>query len=312
MENIMTALWGIDMGGTKIEGAVLKSAEDPEVLARLRVPTEKTKGYQHIINQVEHLIELLKKETGLSPQVIGMGTPGAIDPPTQKLKNSNTTILNGMPFQKDLEKQIQLPTLMANDANCFAVAEARMGVVKHQAPDAQMVFGVIMGTGVGGGIVFRGEVWNGLQGIGGEWGHSFLDESGGPCYCGKTGCVETIISGPSCERYYKQITGQELKLKEIINRHKDGSDPKATETVERLLHFFGKGMANIINILDPDAIVLGGGLGNIDLLYSQGVDKVREFVFNPRLDTPFLKPELGDSAGVFGAAFLTASFVDKN
>lgn len=307
----MAELWGIDMGGTKIEGTVLKSAQDPEVLTRLRVPTEKDKGYQHIIHQVGHLIDLMKKETGRSPGVIGMGTPGAIDPPTQTLKNSNTTALNGMPFQKDLEAHIQLPILMANDANCFAVAETRMGVVKKEAPDARMVFGVIMGTGVGGGIVYNGEVWNGLQGIGGEWGHSFLDESGGECYCGNIGCVETIISGPASERYYKKISGNELKLKEIIKRHHAGSDAKATETVQRLLHFFGKGMANIVNILDPDAIVLGGGLGNIDILYSGGVDKVREFVFNPRLDTPFLKPELGDSAGVFGAAFLTASFVDK-
>ena len=307
----MSALWGIDMGGTKIEGAVLKSAQDPEVLTRLRVPTEKEKGYDHIIGQVNKLIQLMKAETGLEPQAIGMGTPGAIDPPTQLLKNSNTIVLNKMPFQKNLTERIKLPFLLANDANCFAVAEARMGVVKEKMPDARMVFGVIMGTGVGGGIVYKGEVWNGLQGIGGEWGHSFLDTSGGACYCGNVGCVETIISGPSCERYYKSVTGESLKLKEIIRRHKANEDPKATETVKRLLHFFGKGMSNIINTLDPDAIVLGGGLGNIDLLYTEGVEQTKAFVFNPRLDTLFLKPSLGDSAGVFGAAFLTASFVDK-
>ena len=307
----MSALWGIDLGGTKIEGAILKDADNPQVVTRLRVPTEKTKGYDHIISQVELLVNMMKKETGLTSSAIGMGTPGAIDPPTQTLKNSNTTVLNGRSFREDLEKKIGIPFLMANDANCFAIAEARMGVVKKEAPDARLIFGVIMGSGVGGGIVVNKEVWNGLQGIGGEWGHSFLDQSGGECYCGQTGCVETIISGPSCERYYKKISGQELKLKEIIKRHKDKSDKYATETVERLLHFFGKGMANIINILDPDAIVLGGGLGNIDLLYSEGVEQVKSFVFNPRLDTPFLKPELGDSAGVFGAAFLTASFVEK-
>jgi len=168
---------------------------------------------------------------------------------------------------------------------------------------------VIMGTGVGGGIIYQGEVWNGRQGIGGEWGHSYLDDSGGPCYCGNTGCVETILSGPHTEQYYQKIAGTERKLREIIERHKKGIDPHATETVERLLHFFGKGMANILNILDPDAVVLGGGLGNIDLLYTDGVEKVKEFVFNPRLDTPFLKPALGDSAGVFGAAFLTSRFI---
>ena len=306
----MSALWGIDMGGTKIEGVVLKSAEDPEVITRLRVPTEKEKGYQHIISQIEKLVRQLQIESGLQPQCIGMGTPGAIDPPTQTLKNSNTTVLNGKPIQKAIEEQIQLPFIMANDANCFAVAEARMGIVKTTVPDAKMVFGVIMGTGVGGGIVHRGEVWNGLQGIGGEWGHSYLDDSGGPCYCGNTGCVETILSGPHTEQYYQKLSGEHLPLKTIIERHKAGTDAHASSTVERLLHFFGKGMANIVNILDPDAVVLGGGLGNIDLLYTEGVDRVKEFVFNPRLDTPFLRPALGDSAGVFGAAFLTAHFIE--
>ena len=308
----MSELWGIDMGGTKIEGVILKSAQEPEVIARLRVPTDKDKGYDHIIGQVGKLVDLLKEETGLTPTVIGMGTPGAIDPPTQTLKNSNTTALNGMPFQIDMEKRLGIKFIMANDANCFAVAEARMGIVKHTLPNARLVFGVIMGTGVGGGIVFNGEVWNGLQGIGGEWGHSYLDDSGGTCYCGKVGCVETLLAGPHTEKYYEKISGTKRKLKDIIQRHKQGVDADATKTVERLLHFFGKGMANIINILDPDAIVLGGGLGNIDLLYTEGVEKVKEFVFNPRLDTPFLKPELGDSAGVFGAAFLTAGFVDNN
>jgi predicted NBD/HSP70 family sugar kinase len=307
----MSALWGIDLGGTKIEGAILKSAEDPTVIARLRVPTEKEYGYDHIIGQIAKVIDLMKAETGLQPKAIGMGTPGAIDPPTQTLKNSNTTVLNGMPFRQDLEKKTGLPFFMANDANCFAVAETKMGAVKSNKPDAKLVFGVIMGTGVGGGIVINGNEWTGLQGIGGEWGHSYLDDSGGLCYCGNTGCVETMLAGPHTEKYYKKVSGQSLSLKEIIQHHKAGTDPFATQTVDRLMYFFGKGMANIINILDPDAIVLGGGLGNIDLLYSEGVEQVKKFVFNPRLDTPFYKPELGDSAGVFGAAYLTATFVDK-
>ncbi|HKK76343.1 MAG TPA: ROK family protein [Saprospiraceae bacterium] len=305
----MSALWGIDLGGTKIEGVILKSAQNPETVARLRVPTEKDKGYEHIISQIGKTVDLLREETGLEPKVIGMGTPGSIDPPTQKMKNSNTTVLNRQPFKKDIEDRLGLKFVIANDANCFAVAETRMGIVKEKLDDAQMVFGVIMGTGVGGGIIYQGEVWNGRQGIGGEWGHSYLDDSGGPCYCGNTGCVETILSGPHTEQYYQKIAGTERKLREIIERHKKGIDPHATETVERLLHFFGKGMANILNILDPDAVVLGGGLGNIDLLYTDGVEKVKEFVFNPRLDTPFLKPALGDSAGVFGAAFLTSRFI---
>ncbi len=302
----MPALWGIDLGGTKIEGAILRSADHPEVLTRLRVPTEKEKGYDHIINQIALLVDNMRQETGLEPTKIGFGTPGAIDPPTQQLKNSNTTILNGRPFLKDIETKLGIPILMANDANCFAIAEARMGIVMDEAPDARVVFGVIMGTGVGGGIVFNGQVWNGLQGIGGEWGHSFLDESGGDCYCGNVGCVERIISGPSLERYYKSISGQEKRLKEIMQLYEKDVDSAAKQTVHRLIHFFGKGIANIVNILDPDVVILGGGLGNIDLLYSEGVDMVKKFVFNPRLDTKFLQPKLGDSAGVFGAAYLTA------
>jgi len=299
-------LWGIDLGGTKIEGVVLKSAAQPDVLARLRVDTEADQGYQHVITRIGHLIELLKKETGASPTSIGMGTPGAIDPPTGLLKNSNSIVLNHKPFHKDLEKHLGYSFILANDANCFAMAETRMGIVPDHVEDPRLTFGVIMGTGVGGGIVINGQVHGGLQGIGGEWGHSFLDESGAECYCGNKGCVETIISGPFLQRYYKELSGTERKLKEIVQRHRDGVDPDASATMERLLHFFGKGIANLVNILDPDAIIIGGGVSNIEELYTEGVERVKSFVFNPRLETPILRPKLGDSAGVFGAAFLTA------
>ena len=146
-----------------------------------------------------------------------------------------------------------------------------MGAILEGAPDAKLVFGSIMGTGVGGGIVVDGKVWNGRQGIAGEWGHSFLHESGGKCYCGSVGCVETVISGPALERFYReQSGGQKVSLREIVNRYGKNQDPIADQTVQRLIHFFGRGMANIINILDPDAIVLGGGLGNIDLFVHRG------------------------------------------
>lgn len=195
---------------------------------------------------------------------------------------------------------------MANDANCFALAETRMGSVKEQMPDAQVVFGVIMGTGVGGGIVVNGKVINGKQGIAGEWGHIFLDESGGDCYCGKVGCVEKVISGRNLELYYEQQTGQKKKLKTIYQEHLDGSNSDSSALIKRLITFFGLGISVVINILDPDVIVLGGGVGNIDLLYTEGVEEVKKHVFNSRLDTTFLRPTLGDSAGVFGAAFLVA------
>lgn len=299
-------LWGIDLGGTKIEGAILKNSTNPNTIARLRLPTEQEKGYQHILYQIAEVVNLLKKESGLTPKKIGIGTPGTLDPTTGLLKNSNTTCLNGQPLKKDLEELIQIPLEMANDANCFAVAETTLGAVSQKIPEAKVVFGIIMGTGVGGGLVVNGQVINGKHGIGGEWGHIFLDESGGRCYCGKIGCAERILSGPSLEKFYFELTGEKIKLSEIISRHLSKSNRAATQTVDRLLYFFGKGVSYIINIIDPDVIVLGGGLGNIELLYSEGVKSTLPHIFNPELHTPFLKPMLGDSAGVFGAALLTA------
>ena len=296
--------WGIDLGGTKIEGVVLEGVNNPKPLKRLRVPTERDKGYQHILGQISKLVEVLIAETGVKPTKIGVGMPGVLDPILQTVKNSNTTVMNGMPFKKDLEQLLKLPIVVANDANCFAVAEANMGAVKERLPDAKNVFGVIMGSGVGGGIVINGKPLTGRQGIGGEWGHNFLHESGGVCYCGKTGCVETVLSGKSLERFYKELSGEKLLLKNIVEKHLEGTDEAATKTVNRLVEFFGKGISNVINILDPDAIVLGGGVGNIDLLYTEGVEEVKKHVFNNRFDTVFLKPKLGDSAGVFGAALL--------
>ncbi len=300
----MKPVWGVDMGGTKIEGAILKDSQNPEVLYRLRVPTESEQGYEHILDQIELCIAQLKENSGMQPETIGFGTPGVLDPRLQTMKNCNTVVLNGKPLKKDIEKRLQMPIKLANDANCFAIAETKLGVVKDHFTDPEVVFGVIMGTGVGGGIVAHGQLITGLQGIGGEWGHTYLDDSGGDCYCGNIGCVEKILSGTAFQKYYESRSGTFVKGHEIVARHKAGTDPIATETVERLLHFFGKGIANVINVLDPVAIVLGGGMGNIDLLYTEGVEMVKKFVFNNRLDTTFLKPKLGDSAGVFGAALL--------
>ena len=300
----MKPVWGVDMGGTKIEGAILKDAQNPEVLYRLRVPTESEQGYEHILDQIDLCITRLKENSGMQPESIGFGTPGVLDPKLQTMKNCNTVVLNGKPLKKDIEERLQRPVKLANDANCFAIAETKLGVVKDHFADPEVVFGVIMGTGVGGGIVAHGQLITGLQGIGGEWGHTYLDDSGGDCYCGNVGCVEKILSGTAFQKYYESRSGTFRKGQEIVARHKAGTDAVATETVERLLHFFGKGIANVINVLDPVAIVLGGGMGNIDLLYTDGVEMVKKFVFNNRLDTTFLKPKLGDSAGVFGAALL--------
>lgn len=304
--NMQPPLWGIDLGGTKIEGAILPSLDKAEPLLRIRVDTESNLGYEHILSQVQRLINEMKKQSGLIPSAIGMGTPGALEPSTGLMKNCNSTALISKPFKKDIEDLLQMPVILANDANCFALAETHWGIVKQHFPDARIVFGIIMGTGVGGGIVIDGKVWNGHHGIGGEWGHNFLDASGGTCYCGKTGCVETIISGPSLEKYYQWLTGNSLKLHEIAEKAEAGSDTAAKETIDRLCHFFGKAVSVITNILDPDIIVVGGGVGNIDLIYEKGVESLRGYIFNPIVNVPILKPALGDSAGVFGAAALVA------
>ncbi|HYG03271.1 MAG TPA: ROK family protein [Chryseosolibacter sp.] len=298
-------LWGIDLGGTKIEGAILKSFDKPEVLFRERVPTEAENGYEHICKQVGKLVDMMIDRAGRKPKTIGIGTPGINDPKTGTMKNCNTVEMNGKPLKKDLEKLLGMKVEMANDADCFALAETLIGVVKEDFPKARVVFGVIIGTGVGGGIVIDGKPIIGLQGIAGEWGHNFLDESGGECYCGKTGCVEKLIAGPALEKYYYTETGNKKPLKDIVAVAESKSDPTAQRTMLRLIDFYGKSMSVVINILDPDVIVIGGGVGNISLLYDRGRDAIKKYVFNNTLDTPIVRPSLGDSAGVFGAAFLT-------
>jgi predicted NBD/HSP70 family sugar kinase len=299
------SLWGIDLGGTKIEGVILKSEEEPVPLVRTRIDTEASKGYDHVLGQIGKLIKKMIAESKQIPSSIGFGTPGILDPVSQTLKNSNTTVLNGMPVKKDLEEQLQLAVILANDANCFALAEATWGAVRKKVPGARMVFGIILGTGVGGGIVMDGKIWNGHHGIAGEWGHNFLDESGGPCYCGKIGCVEKVLSGPSLQKYYEGLTGVKKSLKEIVALR--NQDAAAQQTISRLAHFFGKAVSVITNSLDPDIIVVGGGVGNIDEIYTEGVVSLNNFIFNNYCSVPVIRPDLGDSAGVFGAAALTNS-----
>ena len=299
------AIWGIDLGGTKIEGVILPSLNDPNPILRTRIDTEAQQGYAHIVDQIHKLVKQMESTSGFTPKSIGFGTPGVLDPILHTMKNCNSTNLNGQPLQKDLEEKLQLNVILANDANCFALAETHWGIVKQKAKDSKVVFGIIMGTGVGGGLVVDGHIWSGKHGIGGEWGHNFLDESGGPCYCGKTGCVETVISGPGTERYYQQLTGNKKRLKEIVELYKS-NDEAAMKTVDRLCFFFGKAASVITNMLDPDVIIVGGGVGNIDAIYTKGIESLRKHIFNNRLDVPVLKPSLGDSAGVFGAAALAS------
>lgn len=295
-------LWGIDLGGTKIEGAIIDPAQPDEAVHRLRRDTGAEIGYGHVLSQIVSVVRELENVSGEKcPPRLGLGTPGAVDPSTQALKNSNTTCLIGRPLHSDLSSALGREVVTANDANCCALAEATLGSARGEP----VVFGVILGTGVGGGIVVDGRVLNGRHGIAGEWGHNPILGETHPCYCGRCGCVETVIAGPSLERFYRDQGGDSVRLPEIVRRATAGED-RAKQTLERLQMKFAEALAAVLNILDPDAIVIGGGVGNLDILYE---DKTREaithFLFNPTLHTKILRPALGDSAGVFGAAMLS-------
>jgi len=283
---------GIDLGGTKIEGIVLD--ESFETIDRKRIQTPKN-DYNAIVNSIIGLVNELKTKT--TDVTIGICTPGVISKQSGLIKNSNTQCLIGMPLKEDLEKILKQNISMENDANCFTMAESKLGSGK----DFEIIFGVIMGTGVGGGIVINGKVHHGRTNIAGEWGHHTLHHNGNKCYCGKNGCVETYISGPALERRWEELTGKTETLPQII-QHSDFDNVKQWKN--EFLDNFGTGLANVIDILDPDVIILGGGVSNVPFLYDEGKKAVYQKVFSDIVDTPILKNKLGDSSGVFGAALL--------
>ena len=287
---------GIDLGGTKIEGVVLDA--DGKEVTRKRIPTEREHGYRHIQNRIKLLHDELAAAVS-GPTTFGIGTPGAISPRTGLLKNSNTVCMNGQPVKADLEKLLGRKIEIQNDANCFAMAEALLGAGRGK----KLVFGVIMGTGCGGGIIHKGEVFTGAQAIAGEWGHMSIDPHGPLCYCGKRGCVETFISGGGLENRYAEKFGARKPLKEIEKEFYAGQ-PQAVEFMHKFFDRFGRAVANLIDILDPDLVVLGGGVSNFDAIYTDGVAAVRKYVFTDELETPIVKHQIGDSAGVLGAALV--------
>jgi fructokinase len=289
--------FGIDLGGTKIEGIILD--DSGKEVFRKRIDTEQEGGYRHILDRIAELYRDLAKAVQSGPHTFGIGTPGAVSPRTGQLKNSNTTCLNGQPFKADLESLLGRAILMQNDANCFAMAEALHGAGRGN----KLVFGVIMGTGCGGGIVHKGEVIVGRQGIAGEWGHTSIAPDGPLCYCGKRGCVETYISGGGAEARYAEMFGARKPFRQITQDFYNG-EPKAVKFMAAFFRNFGRGMANVIDVIDPDIVVLGGGVSNFDALYNQGVAEVAKFVFSDSLETPIVKHQLGDSAGVIGAALI--------
>lgn len=290
---------GIDLGGTKIEGVVLDAAHVP--VQRIRIATESERGYAHIVDRVGALArQLLALAPGVD--VIGIGTPGAVSRRTGRMKNCNTVCLNGEDLPADLGRSVGRPVIVENDANCFALAEAVAGAGRGAA----LVFGVIMGTGVGGGWVYKGDLLRGQQHIAGEWGHHCLDGNGPACYCGQRGCVERYLSGPAVAERYRERGGDAVSMHEVVARARAG-EVLATAIVDEFFDRFGRALANVVSIIDPDVIVLGGGLSNIDELYDRGRASVARYVFNDELRTPIVRHALGDSAGVIGAALLGES-----
>lgn len=292
---------GIDLGGTKIEGIAL----DPSggVLARERIPTP-AGDYAAIVAAVADLVRMLETASG-GTATVGVGIPGAISPATGLIKNANSTCLIGHALDKDIEAALGRPVKLANDANCFAVSEATDGAARGRS----VVFGVILGTGVGGGIAIDGLARTGPNAIAGEWGHNPLpwptddERPGARCYCDKRGCIETFLSGPGLARDFETATGRRMAATEIAALAEAG-DGNADAALDRYEERLARALAAVVNILDPDAIVLGGGLSNVERLYRRVPALMAQWVFSDVYDTPLLKHRHGDSSGVRGAAWL--------
>jgi len=295
---------GIDLGGTKIE--VIALGGDGSPLLRHRVPTP-AGDYPRILQSVVDLVCFVETELGRKGTV-GIATPGAVSRSTGYIKNSNSTVLNGRPLDRDLSRKLGRPIRIENDANCFALSEAVDGAAARE----RVVFGVILGTGVGGGIVVNKELIAGRNKIAGEWGHNPLpwtadyERQGAACYCGRLGCVETFLSGAGLTREYRLRTGVDLTPPEIVFASASGDD-KAAECLDVYQNRLARGLAGVINGLDPDIIVLGGGLSNLAQLYTRLPNLVSKHAFSDCVDTPIVRAVHGDSSGVRGAAWLWAT-----
>jgi fructokinase len=285
---------GIDLGGTKIECIVLENQKE---IFRDRILTESEKGSDHILNQIHQIYQKAILFIDNNKHTLGICTPGSISPDTNLLRNSNTTCLNGLPFKKILEDKLDHSLSIENDANCFALAEAVMGAGQGH----EFIFGVIMGTGCGGGFVHNKELRVGPNLISGEWGHSILHTNGHACYCHKQGCVETYISGGGLSKILNNH-GIHLSVESFFQ--KEDKNNIENRIYQNFMNDFAQAMGNIINSIDPDIIILGGGLSNVDSLYTDGINAINQYIFSETLKTPIVRNQLGDSAGVFGAALL--------
>ncbi len=295
---------GVDLGGTKIEAIVL--GDDGEECARLRVPSP-TGEYTKTIDAIRDIVSAVAGAAGCDANTkVGIGIPGATSPKTGLVKNANSTWIIGHPFEQDLHDALGRDVRIANDANCFAVSEASDGA----AQGCDIVFGVILGTGVGGGIAINGSAHTGINAIAGEWGHnplpwpdSKIELPGPACYCGKSGCIETFLSGPGLRHDHAASGGREMDAAAIVTLAASG-DVIAARTLQRYADRLARGLASVINILDPDIIVLGGGLSNIASLYTDVPSMLGRYVFSDACETPIVKNIHGDSSGVRGAAWL--------
>ncbi len=292
---------GIDLGGTKIEGVGLDA--NGVVAARRRVQTPQG-DYEGTVAAIVDLVRHLEQETGGEGSV-GMGMPGIISPATGLVKNANSVCLNGRPLDRDLEDALGHAVRIENDANCFALSEASDGAAAGRG----CVFGVILGTGTGGGVVVGGRILHGRNAVGGEWGHNPMpwpgpgEWPGESCYCGRTGCIETFLSGPGLARDFARATGPSIDSVEIVRRA-DAGETKAVACLDRYVNRLARALATIINVIDPEAIVLGGGLSSIERLYRDVPKQWSRYVFSDLVTTELLPPKFGASSGVRGAAWL--------
>lgn len=291
---------GLDVGGTKIEGIVLDDAL--REVRRLRIETGVSHGYNHVVERIAVLYQALRKSIGDRPHALGIGTPGSISVRTGLLKNCNATALNGHPLRKDLEAVLNRPFSLHNDANCFAYAEAMRGAGRRY----KVVLGVVLGTGCGAGIVINGALHVGRHAIAGEWGHHVFDPTGPECYCGRRGCLERHVSGSALAAAYEARKGHASSAQDIAFLA-DKGDEHARAVMDAFIEMTSQGIANVIAVLDPDVIVIGGGLSNMPRLYEDLPARLRELIFNDSFEIEILRNELGDSAGVFGAAYLGIS-----
>ncbi len=291
---------GIDLGGTKIEIVALDQSGSELFRRRIDTPRD----YAGTLRAIAALVELADEHTGERARV-GIGIPGTISPVTGLVKNANSTWLIGHPLDKDLEELLERPVRLMNDANCFALSEAMDGAGK----DAKIVFGVILGTGVGGGIVVDKQVLDGAQKICGEWGHNALprmtdrERPGPSCYCGRQGCIETFLSGPGMQRDHETVTGATLSTHEIVAQA-NGGDESALATIDRYVERLGRALATVVNVLDPDVVVLGGGMSQLPDLAGRAQQAIQPHVFTDEVTTRIVQNLHGDSSGVRGAAWL--------